>query len=53
MDKHAPLKKKVVPDKLKIAWFNNTAADEIKHRRKLGKILQKDITNMDKYLKEF
>ena len=39
MDKHEPLKKKVISDKLKIPRFNDTAAEEIKHRRKLGKDL--------------
>ena len=38
MDKHAPLKRKVVTDKPKITWFNNAAAVKTKHRRKLGKI---------------
>ena len=51
MDKHAPLKKKIISDKPKIPWFNNTAAEEIKHRRKLEKIWQKNITYIDKYLK--
>ena len=41
MDKHAPLKKKVISDKLKIPWFNDTVAEEIKHRRKLEKIWQR------------
>ena len=50
MDKHAQLKKKVVSDKPKIPWFSDTAAVEIRYRRKLEKIWQKDITNMDKYL---
>ena len=45
MDKHAPLKKKVVSEKTKISWFNDAAAVEIKHRRKLEKIWQKDISN--------
>ena len=41
---------KVISDKLKIPGFNDTANVDIKHRRKLEKIWQKDITNMDKYL---
>ena len=35
---NAPLKKKVISDNPKIPWFNDTAAEEIKHRRKLEKI---------------
>ena len=34
----------------KIPCFNDTAAVEIKHRRKLEKIWQKEITNRNKYL---
>ena len=50
IDKHAPLKRKLVSNKPKVPWFNDSIAAEIRKRRRLEKIWQKDINNTEKYL---
>ena len=34
LDKHAPLKRRKVPDRIKLAWFNDEIAMAIQKRRK-------------------
>ena len=47
---HAPLKKKLVSNKPKVPWFNDTIAAEIMKRKRLEKIWQNDINNTGKYV---
>ena len=49
MDKLAPVKTKTVSDKLKLPWFDDSLACEIRKRRRLEKIWHKDRTNINNY----
>ena len=49
MDKLAPVKTKTVPDKLKLPWFDDNLAYEIRKRKWLEKIWHKDRTNINNY----
>ena len=49
MDKLAPVKTKTVSDKLKLPWFHDNLACEIRKRKWLEKIWHKDRTNINSY----
>ena len=48
MDKITPLKTKKLSDRRKLPWINDTITAEVRKRRRLEKIWQKDINNNDK-----
>ena len=49
MDKFIPLKTKKVSDRPKLPWINDAITTEVRKRRRLENIWQKDINNNDKY----
>ena len=49
IDKFIPLKSKKVSDRPKLPWINDTITAEVRKRRRLEKICQKDINNNGEY----
>jgi hypothetical protein len=50
LDQHAPLKKKTVPDRPKLPWFDEGITSEIRLRRKMERRWKKDHTNCEKFI---
>ena len=49
LDRHAPIKKKSVPNRKQVPWLNEATREEIRKHRQLEHIWRHDRANLDRY----